>query len=395
MATTPWGETHPFLNFDLDLAALSRATWAVLGECSSKIDHISGVPLKPETSAELLQIFLAKGVHGTTAIEGNTLSEAQVLEHLEGRLELPASQAYLAAEIDNIVKAYNQSIEDARAFERPQLSRERLRMWNRQVLTGLALDEGVEPGEFRRGVVRVNEYVSPTSDHTDELVRRLVDWMASPEWRPRDNMPRFVLPILQAIVAHLYIAWIHPFGDGNGRTARLVEFELLTCAGVPIVSSHLLADHYNTTRTAYYRALTAARARALSFVEYAVQGLADGLREQLSFIGKQQFTVAWVNYVHEVMHAEADSRTTKRRKLLALALGTEEKGLPMAGIGTLSADLGSAYFNKPRLLARDLNFLERVELVRTKGRHVYPRLDRLRSFLPFRRSEAPSSESTK
>ena len=45
--------------------------------------------------------------------------------------------------------------------------------------------------------------------------------------------------ILKATLAHLYIAWIHPFGDGNGRTARLVEFMLLSRAGVPSPSAHL------------------------------------------------------------------------------------------------------------------------------------------------------------
>jgi Fic family protein len=39
--------------------------------------------------------------------------------------------------------------------------------------------------------------------------------------------------ILKAILAHLCLAWIHPFGDGNGRTARLVEFQILIFPGCP------------------------------------------------------------------------------------------------------------------------------------------------------------------
>ena len=42
---------------------------------------------------------------------------------------------------------------------------------------------------------------------------------------------------LRAVLAHVYIAWIHPFGDSNGRTARLVEFGILTAAGVPAIST--------------------------------------------------------------------------------------------------------------------------------------------------------------
>jgi hypothetical protein len=61
--------------------------------------------------------------------------------------------------------------------------------------------------------------------------------------------------ILKAIMAHLYLAWIHPFGDGNGRTARLLEFHILLEAGVPLPVAHLLSDHSNRTRAEYYRQL--------------------------------------------------------------------------------------------------------------------------------------------
>ncbi len=57
--------------------------------------------------------------------------------------------------------------------------------------------------------------------------------------------------VLKAIVAHLYIAWIHPFGDGNGRTARMVEFKICLSSGIAVPAGHLLSNHYNETREAY------------------------------------------------------------------------------------------------------------------------------------------------
>ena len=57
-----------------------------LGEARSKCEHIAGVPLRPTVARELHQLYLAKGVLGTTAIEGNTLSEEQVRQLLEGQL---------------------------------------------------------------------------------------------------------------------------------------------------------------------------------------------------------------------------------------------------------------------------------------------------------------------
>jgi hypothetical protein len=51
------------------------------------------------------KLFLAKGALATTAIEGNTLSEQEVLGHIERRLKLPPSKEYLGQEIDHDTKA--------------------------------------------------------------------------------------------------------------------------------------------------------------------------------------------------------------------------------------------------------------------------------------------------
>jgi hypothetical protein len=91
--------SHPWISFTFNLKEASPQLWMLLGEAASKCEHIAGVPLKPSTQEELHQLYLAKGVLATTAIEGNTLSEEQVLQLLEGNLKLPPSQQYLKQEI--------------------------------------------------------------------------------------------------------------------------------------------------------------------------------------------------------------------------------------------------------------------------------------------------------
>jgi cell filamentation protein, protein adenylyltransferase len=54
---------------------------------------------------------------------------------------------------------------------------------------------------------------------------------------------------------HIYIAWIHPFGDGNGRRTRMIELLLLAQSGVPWPAAHLLSNHYNKTRDRCYSGL--------------------------------------------------------------------------------------------------------------------------------------------
>ena len=55
--------------------------------------HIAGVPLDRETADKLYRLYLTRGVQATTAIEGNTLSEEQVQQRIDGKLELPPSMS--------------------------------------------------------------------------------------------------------------------------------------------------------------------------------------------------------------------------------------------------------------------------------------------------------------
>ena len=71
-------KTHPWLNFKIDLTKLDYNLWMALGEARIRCEYISGVPLQPAIQKHLHRLYFAKGVHGTTAIEGNTLSEEEV-----------------------------------------------------------------------------------------------------------------------------------------------------------------------------------------------------------------------------------------------------------------------------------------------------------------------------
>ena len=98
-------QTHPWLTFRLDLRPVPHTLWMLVGEARSKCEHIAGVPLRPEDAQGLYEVYLTKGVHATTSIEGNTLSEDEVRKRVEGKLTLPKSREYLGREVDNVVGA--------------------------------------------------------------------------------------------------------------------------------------------------------------------------------------------------------------------------------------------------------------------------------------------------
>lgn len=363
-------ETHPWLKFEVDLTRAPFTLWILLGECQSKCAHIAGAPLRPETARELYQLYLAKGALATTAIEGNTLSEEEVLKHLQGKLKLPPSREYLAQEIDNIVAGCNLVLEDLKNGTPLTLDVDRIRALNRLVLANLKLEEGVLPGEIRQHEVGVARYQAPPAKECRHLVEKLSDWLDSQAFTPRSGMA-VVYAILKAVLAHLYLAWIHPFGDGNGRTARLVEFQLLMASGVPAPAAHLLSHHYNQTRTEYYRQLDQASRSGgdvLPFLTYAVQGFVDGLRSQVEVIREQQWDVAWRNYVHEAF-SDKKSPSDVRKRHLVLDLSRVTEPVPFSKLSEVSPRLAAAYARKTaKTLSRDINTLDEMGLlVKDKG----------------------------
>ena len=343
------------------------------------------MPLRPKVAEALHQLYLAKGVLATTAIEGNTLSEEQVLKHLQGELHLPPSQQYLEQEIANIVKACNRigrSIENTDG----SLTPEEICRFNARVLYKLPLDADIAPGRFRaREVVVGNIYRGAPAEDCPYLIEKLCEWLRGPDFAGSAGVET-VYAIIKAVIAHLYLAWIHPFDDGNGRTSRLVEFYLLLHAGIPFPAAHLLSNHYNVTRTEYYRQLKNASASGgniLPFVEYAVGGLVDGLKEQVARIRLQQWDVTWRNYVHEEFRDKI-TKIGKRRRDLLLELSENETLI--SKIFDLSPRLARLYATKSlRTLLRDLAELEKLGLVERKEGNVRARKEIILAFLAKRK----------
>ena len=75
---------------------------------------------------------LFKGAVATTAIEGNTLTEKEVKDYLEGNLRVPqSSREYQVREVDNIIKACNDILDVIKSGSTPHLDVESIKTLNR------------------------------------------------------------------------------------------------------------------------------------------------------------------------------------------------------------------------------------------------------------------------
>jgi cell filamentation protein, protein adenylyltransferase len=386
--------SHPWINFRVDLQRFSWRLWMLIGEANSKCQHIAGVPLRPEQAQDLYLVYLTKGVHATTSIEGNTLSEEQVRQEVENKLNLPESQQYLANEVKNIIKACKLIDKELMKDPAIKITPERICQFNAIVLKGTRIEDDVVPGKYRNHSVGVMRYRAPPWEDCRYLVNQLCDWLNGPDFVASDPQEKFMKTLLKAILAHLYLAWIHPFGDGNGRTARLIEFQILEQSGlVPYPAAHLLSNHYNKTRSQYYAELDRSNKHdqgVISFIEYATRGFVDGLHGQLHTIRDAQWRVTWENYVHDVFR-DKDTASGKRQKQLVLDM--PENIVPRKDLTMVSPRVAANYARKSeKTITRDINALLDMKLIIRRGKGYTPNRDLILAFLPPQlRLDAPLS----
>ena len=93
----------------------------------------------------------------------------------------------------------------------------------------------------REGVV----YTPPQADAVPEMMRSLVAFIQKSELHP----------LLKACIAHFYFVYIHPFGDGNGRTARALSYMMLLQSGYDFFRYFSISGIVAEERGKYYRSM--------------------------------------------------------------------------------------------------------------------------------------------
>ena len=233
----------------------------------------------------------------------------------------------------------------------------------------------------------VGRYRASPPEDCEYLIEKLCIWLNTEIKEPKEEL-KIAFGILRSIIAHLYFAWIHPFGDGNGRVARLIEFQTLISSGVPSAAAHLLSNHYNATRAIYYKKLdesSQSNDGEFSFIEYALEGFIDGLKDQLTEIKKQQLEVTWESYIHTMFKGK-DSPANSRKRHLIIDLSKEDYFIPTAKIREISPRIAAEYAKKSsRTFIRDVKKLLQMDLVEisaTKG--IRAKKEKILAFLPCR-----------
>lgn len=117
------------------------------------------------------------------------------------------------------------------------------------------------------------------------------------------------------------------------------------------------------------------------FFSYALEGLVDGLQEQIEWIERQQLQLAWESFVHE-QFADKNTNAARRQQRLLRDLDYEAP-TPRSGVTTITPRITLEYAGKTsKTVTRDLNLLEEKRLIVRTPQGIVPNLDLVRAFLP-------------
>ncbi len=250
---------YPHLIFKKHWDLNSRCLIA-FGQSIALLKAINNTPIMPQYYESLMNVALRKGAQSTTAIEGNTLTDDEIAKIIEGK-KLPESREYQGVEVQNILEAFNTILQET-VYENDEqlITKELILRFHKMVGKNLGEHFAAIPGQFRYSDVVVGSYRCPDYRDVPALIDEYCTFLKS-TFKYESGDQRFTDIFIEAIVAHVYLELIHPFGDGNGRTGRLIEFYILSRGGNPDITLHILSNHYNLTRPEYYRQIEKANCK--------------------------------------------------------------------------------------------------------------------------------------
>ena len=234
---------------------------ANIGHIEAAREVIENSPLVPTYERQFKKEAIARTVHYATALEGNALNLTEVKRIIEGDVQgasgqgLGASHQELVArerDVQEVIN-YREAIfyMDKLLLKGTRELTEAIICEMNRIITNKILPEGTggkyrEVGAYSRNSLTWEKSLTwPDPKEVPWLAGQLSAWLASEECRNLN-------PILRAGIIHTWFVLIHPFEEGNGRTARALSMLSLSLDGYNVKNLFSLEEYYDRDAESYY-----------------------------------------------------------------------------------------------------------------------------------------------
>ena len=232
----------------------------------------------------LRRLVRASAVESSTSIEGFSVDPEQAVGLVSGDTRPSADDENQLA-----VASYGRAMRHVAAMAADPRFR-----WSERVLLDLHFDTcefqtDKDPGLWRRGPISVTgprgriAYHGPGADAVPDLMAEATDWL--------ERGDRDAPAVVRAAMAHLHVAAIHPFRDGNGRVARIAQSLVLARDGLVSFEFASIEEYLGERTQDYYDVLEQTQGgsykperSAREWVEFCVEAHIDQAQRRLDQI---------------------------------------------------------------------------------------------------------------
>ncbi len=347
--------TSPKNWINYDLVAISNS----LTNAKSVVMSLSTIPYQKRWVDSLQKLELKREVAGTSRIEGADFTERELDDALQESPEELITRSQKQAHA--ALKAYQwvSKIPDDKPIDGKLIL-----YIHRLIVTG-ADDDHCPPGEIRSKDHNVN-FGSPRhrgvegGDKCEAAFSSLVKAM-NQEYLDHD-------PLVRALATHFHMASMHPFLDGNGRTARCLEALMLQRAGLRDTCFIAMSNYYYDEKNNYLATLAKTRAANFdltSFLIFGLKGIEIQSTRLLSQIRKEVSKELFMGMAYSLfnrLHSKGKRRVLAKRQINILKILLDEQ-LTLDEV----IDKTRVYYQKlsspAKALVRDLNNLIKLDAV--------------------------------
>jgi Fic family protein len=246
--------------------------------------EIQDLPITPTVLTSLRESARLETMHYSTYIEGNRLTLDQVQELVKAGATFPGRKRD-----EKEILGYHAALQKIKSFSSIQ---EPFTQKDIQYIHALVMGGGkikIKPTPYRDGQNAIYDsntkkiiYLPPEAKDIKKLMSDLVEWINQTE---QNNFPC----TLCAAIVHYQFATIHPYFDGNGRTARLLATIILHRGGYDLKGLYSLEEYYAKNLQAYYNAISIGpshnyylgrvQADITSWLDYFCKGMIDSFEK--------------------------------------------------------------------------------------------------------------------
>lgn len=303
-----------------DLRLLNPVFSSPLLDVLTDLEHLRRLEIRattpPAVFRQLKLVFHLLESLASARIEGNHTTLADYIETKVGapNTEAPADAIREITNIEHAMERIEETVAPGEA-----MSEHLIRGLHATAVDALIKEGDKTPGAYRSGPVSIqkSDHLPPDALHVHEYMEELVNFVNKGDPHKYD--------LMKVALAHHRFAWIHPFGNGNGRVVRLLTYALLIKYGFRVSADdgRLLnpAAVFCADREKYYAMLSRADTGSDAGLEDWCTYVLMGIRDELSKLDR---LADYANLASEILlpalaHARQRQHVTRQEEAVLAA----------------------------------------------------------------------------